>query len=91
MLSRLTFDSRARLRVYSPVQLVLVFEKTQSDTMNGRITPALVKEAARAVQMGEILLVGLAPPKVHVCDFEIAPEMAGAVTVGLEVFVRSPL
>lgn len=39
--------------------------------------------------MIEIILVGLTPPKVQVRNFEIAPEMAGAVTIRLDVVLWS--
>lgn len=53
--------------------------------MHGSIAPSLVEEASCAVQVVKVFLVGLTAPEVQVCDFKIAPEMAGAVAVCLVV------
>lgn len=62
-----------------------VLEQAESYAVDWRIAPSLIKEAACAVEMVEIVFVGLAAPEIHVCDFKVAPEMAGAVAIGLEV------
>ncbi len=59
--------------------------------MHRRITPSLVEEASRAVQMIEVILIRLTPPETHICDLEIGPKMAGRVSVCLLVVIGSPL
>lgn len=58
---------------------VLVLEKTQTDTMNGGITPTFIKETASPIKMIEIVLVFLAAPEAHIGNLEITPEMASRV------------
>lgn len=65
------------------MNLARVFKETQSDTVNGRVTPALVEEATGAVQVVEIILVGLAAPKVHIANLKVAPEVACRITIGI--------
>ena len=57
--------------------------------MYRRITPALVKEPACAIEVVEVVLVRLAAPEIQIRDLEITPEMACAVAVGFLIMVRS--
>ena len=41
--------------------------------------------------MLEIIFIRFRSPKLHICDFKIAPEMAGAVSVRFHVMFRPPL
>lgn len=72
-----------------PVYATCILKQPQSYRMHWRIPPPLVKKPARAIQMLEVILVRLTPPKLHICDFEIAPEMTGRVPVRLLVVFRS--
>ena len=56
--------------------------------MHGSIAPSLVEEAACAIQMLEIILICFASPKLHVGNFEVAPEMTGRVAIGLDIMSR---
>lgn len=67
-----------------------VLEQSQRDRMHGSISPSLVIEPSRAIEMLEIILICLAPPKVHVGNLEVAPEMTGRVAVRLDVMLRPP-
>lgn len=58
--------------------------------MHRSISPSLVKESPGAIQMLEIFLVYLAPPKFHVSNLEIAPEMTCRVAVRLNIMLRPP-
>lgn len=59
--------------------------------MHRRVPPPLVEKPARPIQMLEIILIRLAAPEFHVCDFKIAPEMTRAVAVRFKVMIWSPL
>ena len=52
------------------------------------IAPSLVEESARPVQVLEVVLIRLAPPKIHITNLEIAPKMARAVPMGFNIMVR---
>ena len=65
-----------------------VLEQTQGDRMHRRVPPPFVKEPPRQIQRVEIVFVRLAAPKLHIRDFEIAPEMAGRVAICLLVVDR---
>lgn len=67
-----------------------ILEQSQRDRMHGGIAPSLVEESARPIQMLEIVLVCLAPPKRHVGNLEITPEMTGRVAVGLDIMLWPP-
>ena len=41
--------------------------------------------------MLEIIFISFRPPKLHICDFEIAPKMARAVSIRFHVVFRPPL
>lgn len=79
---------RRSKRGNEPVDFTRVFEQAQCDRMHGSIAPSLVEEAARAIEMLEIVLVSFTSPKIHVGDLEVAPEMTGRVAVGLDVMAR---
>ena len=72
-----------------PVDFAGVLEEAECDGVDGRVAPALVEEAAGAIEVLEIVLVSPAAPKGHVGDLEVAPEVAGGVAVGLDVVVRA--
>lgn len=73
-----------------PMDFTCVLEQSQRDRMHWSISPPLVKEPPGPIQVLEVILVCLAPPKFHVGNLEIAPEMAGRVAVRLGVMLRSP-
>lgn len=64
------------------MNLASVFKQTQGNAVNGRISPSLVEEAARAVEVIEVVFVRLAAPKLHVGNLKVAPEVARRETVG---------
>ena len=75
--------------LHIPVNTVGVLEESETDTVDGRIAPALIEETTGSVEMVEVVLVCLAPPESHVANFEVAPEMACRVAVRLGVVVRA--
>lgn len=77
--------------VAEPVYFALILEQAQRDAMNGCITPALVEETARAIEVVEVVAKCLAAPEGQVTNFEIGPEMARRVAVGFLVVLRPPL
>lgn len=58
-------------------------KQPQRNTVHGRIPPALVEEPLRAVQTRKVRLVGRTAKEVQVADLKVAPEVTGAVAVGL--------
>lgn len=77
--------------ILEPMNFAGIFKETQSDTVDGSITPALVEEATSAIEMVKVLFVCRRAPEVQVCNLKVAPKVAGAVAVGLEVMVWSAL
>lgn len=75
--------------VLEPMNLSSIFKQTQSNTMDGSITPAFVEEATGAIEMVEVFLVGRRAPEVHVRNLKVTPEVAGAVAICLDVVVWS--
>lgn len=73
--------------VAEPVDLVLVLEQTEGNAMHGRIAPALVEEATRAIEMIEVVTILLAAPETQIADFEVGPEVAGRVSIRLFIVV----
>ena len=73
------------------MNLTLILKQTQRNRMHRRIPPPLIKEPTRPIQMVEIILIRLTPPKLHVCDFEVAPEMTCRISVRLFIMFRSAL
>lgn len=71
------------------MNLARIFEETKSNAVDGCITPAFVKEATSAVKMVKVIIIDLAAPELHVCNFKIAPKVAGGESIGLPVVVRS--
>ena len=65
-----------------------VFKQSQRDTMNGRIPPPFIEEAAGAIEMLEIIGVGGRAPEVEVTNLEVAPEMTGGVAVCFTIVIR---
>lgn len=57
--------------------------------MHWRISPSLIKETSCAIQVVEIILISFTPPKTHIGDFEIAPEMAGRVSLRFDIMLWS--
>lgn len=49
--------------------------------MHRRVSPPLIKEAPRAVQVVKVVFVLSRAPEVHIGDFKVAPEVAGGVAV----------
>ncbi len=68
-----------------------ILKQPQRYRMHRRIPPSLIKEPPSAIQMVEIVLIHLTPPKVHIRDLEIAPEMTRRVSVRFLVVSRPPL
>jgi len=62
--------------ILEEVDLIFVLEKSSSNAMDYGISPTLVVEPSRAVEVVKELCVRLASPEVHVSDFKITPEMA---------------
>jgi hypothetical protein len=77
--------------ILEPMNLARILKETQSDTVDGSITPAFVEEPAGAIEMFKVFLVCGRAPEVHVCNLKVAPEVAGAVAVCLFVVVWSAL
>lgn len=75
-------------REHVPVDLALVLEEPQRDAVHRGVTPALVEEAARAIQVLKVLAVLGAAPKSQIGDLEVGPEVAGGVAVGDAVVLR---
>jgi hypothetical protein len=75
----------------SPVNLTLVFEQSQGNTMHGSIAPTFIEEATGTVQVVKELAVFFAPPEVQIANFEVGPEMARRVPICLLVILRPPL
>lgn len=69
---------------------VLVLEQTKSNTVHRCVSPSLVKEAACPVQMVEVVLIRLTPPKVHIANLKITPKVTRRVPVRLVVVIRPP-
>lgn len=57
--------------------------------MDGGIAPSLIEETSCPVEMVEVVFINLAPPKLHVADFKVAPEVTCRVTLGLPVVFGS--
>ena len=68
-----------------------ILKQTQRNTMHRRITPSLVEEPTRTIQMIEIILVRLTPPERHIRNLEITPEMTRTVSIRLIIMLWSPL
>ena len=73
------------------MDLAFILEQPQRNTMHGSISPSLIKEPPRAIQMLEVIFISFRPPKFHVCDFEITPEMTRAVPIRFHIVFRPPL
>ena len=73
------------------MDLAFILEQPQRNTMHRSISPPLIKEPSRAIQMLEIVLISFRPPKFHVCDLEITPEMTRAIPIRFHVVFRPPL
>ena len=63
--------SKDEMSVNSPMQFPLIFKQTQGDTVDRSIPPALIEEAAGAIQVVEIILVSLAPPEIEVGNLKV--------------------
>lgn len=81
---------KGRKKEGEPMDFTRILEQSQRDRMHGSISPSLVKEPPGAIQMLEIILVCLAPPKLHVRNLEVAPEVTGRVAVRFDVVLRPP-
>ena len=68
--------------VPEPMDVVFVGKESHAKGVHWGIAPSLVVESACLVQMLGPLCVWLASIKVHVCDFEVGPEVAGGVAAG---------
>lgn len=51
--------------------------------MDRGVTPSFVEEATSVVEIVKISRIFIAPEEVHVANFEVGPEMAGRVSVGI--------
>jgi hypothetical protein len=77
--------------VAEPVDLALVFKQAECNAMDGRITPALVEKAASAVKVVEVVAILFTSPEAQVADFEVGPEVARRVAIGLPIVLWPPL
>ena len=57
--------------------------------MNGSIAPALVEETSSTIQVLEVVVILLATEEVQVSNLEVGPEMAGRISVGNLVVLRT--
>jgi hypothetical protein len=57
--------------------------------MHGRVTPALIEEAAGTVEVVEVVAIRLTSPEAQVADLEVGPEVAGRVPVCLVLVLWS--
>ncbi len=73
------------------MDLARILKQRQSNRMHRRIAPPFIKEPSGPIQMIKIILVRLTPPKFHVANLEIAPEMTRRVPVRLVIMLRPPL
>lgn len=60
--------------VREKVNLILRCEQGSTDRVNGRVTPALVVEAAGLVEVVEELAVGFASPEIKVANLKVTPD-----------------
>lgn len=74
-----------------PMNFAGILKKTQSNRVNWCITPSLIKESTSAIEVVEISLVGFTAEEVHIANLEVRPEMAGRISIGLLVMLRSQL
>ena len=74
-----------------PMDLAFVLEQPQRNTVHRRISPSLVEETTRSIQVLEVLFILLGTPKLHVRNLEIAPKMTRAIPVGFYIVFRPPL
>lgn len=72
-----------------PMDVVLVLEETDADTMHGRIAPSLVKEPSSAIEVVKVGLIGVATPQSQIRNFKVCPEMTGAETIGQQIVLWS--
>lgn len=63
------------------MNFALVLKQAKTDTVDGSIAPSLVEEAARSIQVIEVVLVRFASPKVHIRNLKVAPEMTCRVAL----------
>lgn len=63
------------------MNLLLILEQAQRNTMHRRITPPFIEEPACPIQMLEVLRIRLRPPKRQTANFKVRPEMARAEPV----------
>jgi len=71
------------------MNFALVLEEPQSDAVHRCIAPPLVKETTRLIKMVKVLTVLWAPPKVHIANLEVGPEVARRVAVRSALILRS--
>jgi len=74
-----------------PVDFACILEQAERDTVHWCVAPSFVEESACTVQMSKVIFIGLATPEIHVCNLEVAPEMACAVAMGFEVVLWAAL
>lgn len=68
--------------IAEPMNLFISRKEAQRNAVHGCVTPAFVEEIARSIKIVEVVSICLRAPEIQVADFEIAPEMAGAITIG---------
>lgn len=73
------------------MNLAFIFHQTQCYTVHWRISPTLIEEPSRPIQMLKIIFVPLRSPELHVCNLKIAPKVTGTVSIGLDVVFRPSL
>lgn len=72
------------------MDFALVLKETEGDAVHWRVAPSLIEEAARTIEVLEVVLIRLRAPEVHVADLKIAPEMAGGKALSAGIVTRSP-
>lgn len=71
--------------------LTLVFEQAQCNAVHWSITPPLIKEPTRSIQVLKVVFVWFGTPKLHIRDFKIAPKVTRAVAIRFYVVFWPPL
>jgi len=59
--------------VVEKMYLVLLEHESRGNAVHGRVAPTLVEEAARAIQVVEVVNVGFGAEPIEVADFKVGP------------------
>ena len=69
----------------------LILEQPQRNAVHRRISPPLIEKATSPIQVLKIPLIRIAPPELHIRNFEIAPKMARTVPIRLLIMLGPAL